>query len=141
MTTFRNNNSTFRNNNRRNTFRRNDRGFQRNDSDQKFNSDFSSSSNFKRGRPSKNNENASKLTEKYNDLAREALSNDDKILAENYYQHADHFVRVLNEKEVNEVNKVSKIQEHNSNEPKKLSEVLKSPKLEDKKTIDINKAD
>ena len=141
MKTFRNNNSTFRNNNRRNTFRRNDRGFQRNDSDQKFNSDFSSSSNFKRGRPSKNNENASKLTEKYNDLAREALSNDDKILAENYYQHADHFVRVLNEKEVNEVNKVSKIQEHNSDEPKKLNEVFKSTKLEDKKTIELSKAD
>ena len=138
MKTFRNNNSTFRNNNRRNTFRRNDRGFQRNDSDQKFNSDFSSSSNFKRGRPSKNNENASKLTEKYNDLAREALSNDDKISAENYFQHADHFVRVLNEREVN---KVSKIQEHNSDEPKKLSEVFKNPKLEDKKTIEITKAD
>jgi hypothetical protein len=138
MTTFRNNNSTFRNNNRRNTFRRNDRGFQRKDSDQKFSSDFSSSSNFKRGRPSRNNENASKLTEKYNDLAREALSNDDKILAENYFQHADHFIRVLNEKEVN---KVSKIQEHNSDEPKKLSEVLKSGKIEDKKTIELTKAD
>ena len=138
MKTFRNNNSTFRNNNRRNTFRRNDRGFQRKDSDQKFSSDFSSSSNFKRGRPSRNNENASKLTEKYNDLAREALSNDDKILAENYFQHADHFIRVLNEKEVN---KVSKIQEHNSDEPKKLSEVLKSGKIEDKKTIELTKAD
>jgi len=138
MTTFRNNNSTFRNNNRRNTFRRNDRGFQRKDSDQKFSSDFSSSSNFKRGRPSRNNENASKLTEKYNDLAREALSNDDKILAENYFQHADHFIRVLNEKEVN---KVSKIQEHNLDEPKKLSEVLKSGKIEDKKTIELTKAD
>ena len=138
MKTFRNNNSTFRNNNRRNTFRRNDRGFQRKDSDQKFSSDFSSSSNFKRGRPSRNNENASKLNEKYNDLAREALSNDDKILAENYFQHADHFIRVLNEKEVN---KVSKIQEHNSDEPKKLSEVLKSGKIEDKKTIELTKAD
>ena len=135
MTTFRNNNSTFRNNNnnRRNTFRRNDRGFQRKDSDQKFNSNFSSSSNFKRGRPSRNNENASKLNEKYNDLAREALSNDDKISAENYFQHADHFVRVLNEREVN---KVSKIQEHNSDEPKKLSEVLKSTKTEDKTTTE-----
>ena len=130
--TFRNNNSTFRNNNRRHTPRRNDGGFQRNDSDQKFSSDFSSSSNFKRGRPSRNNENASKLTEKYNDLAREALSNDDKILAENYFQHADHFIRVLNEKEAN---KIPKIQEHNSDEPKKLNEVFKSSKLEDKKTI------
>ena len=130
---------TFRNNNyRKNTFRRNDRGFQRNDSDQKFKSNFSSSSNFKRGRPNRNNENASKLNEKYNDLAREALSNDDKILAENYFQHADHFVRVLNEKEVN---KVTKIQEHNSDEPKKLNEVLKSAKLEDKKTIELTETD
>ena len=139
MKTFRNNNSTFRNNNnRRHTFRRNDRGFQRNDSEQKFSSDFSSSSNFKRGRPSRNNENASKLNEKYNDLAREALSQDDKILAENYFQHADHFVRVLNEKEVN---RVSKIQEHNLDEPKKLNEVLKSTKLEDKKTVESTKVD
>ena len=139
MKTFRNNNSTFRNNNnRRHTFRRNDRGFQRNDSEQKCSSDFSSSSNFKRGRPSRNNENASKLNEKYNDLAREALSQDDKILAENYFQHADHFVRVLNEKEVN---RVSKIQEHNLDEPKKLNEVLKSTKLEDKKTVESTKVD
>ena len=139
MKTFRNNNSSFRNNNnRRHSFRRNDRGFQRNDSDKKFNSDFSPSSNFKRGRPSRNNENALKLSEKYNDLAREALSHDDKILAENYFQHADHFVRILNEKEVN---RVTKIQEHNSVEPKKLSEVLKSNKSEDKSTVEITKVD
>ena len=100
MKTFRSNNSSFRNNNnRRHSFRRNDRGFQRNDSDQKFGSDFSSSSNFQRRNPGRNNQNASKLNEKYNDLAREALSNDDKILAENYFQHADHFVRVLSEQE------------------------------------------
>ena len=139
MKTFRNNNSTFRNNNnRRHNFRRNDRGFQMNDSEQKFNPDFPSNPNFKRGRPSRNNENASKLTEKYNDLAREALSHDDKILAENYFQHADHFVRVLNEKEIN---RASKIQERNLDEPKKLNEVLKSTKLEDKKDNEHTKAD
>ena len=139
MKTFRSNNNTFRsNNNRRHTFRRNDRGFQTNDSDQKFTSNFSSSENFKRGKPNRNNENASKLKEKYNDLAREALSHDDRVLAENYFQHADHFVRVLSEKEVN---RIPKIQENNSNETKKLSEVLKSTKLEDKKTIELTKAD
>ena len=37
-----------------------------------------------------------KLIEKYNDLAREASSNGDKILSENYLQHADHFTRILN---------------------------------------------
>ena len=45
------------------------------------------------------NGNASKLFEKYNKLASEALASGDKILAENYFQHADHFTRVLNEQE------------------------------------------
>ena len=57
------------------------------------------SSNFQRNLPSRNNHNAPKLIEKYNDLAREASSNGDKILSENYLQHADHFTRILNEQE------------------------------------------
>jgi len=65
----------------------------------KFSSNFSSNDNFKRKAPGRNNHNAPKLIEKYNDLAREALSNGDKILSENYLQHADHFTRILNEKE------------------------------------------
>ena len=36
-----------------------------------------------------------KLLEKYNNLAKEALSNGDRILSESYYQHADHFLRVI----------------------------------------------
>ena len=55
--------------------------------------------NFQRKVPSRNNHNAPKLIEKYNDLAREALANEDKILSENYFQHADHFTRVQNEQE------------------------------------------
>ena len=47
----------------------------------------------------RNNHNAPKLIEKYNDLAREASSNGDKILSENYLQHADHSTRILNEQE------------------------------------------
>ena len=54
---------------------------------------------FKRKAPGRNNHNAPKLIEKYNDLAREAASNGDKILSENYLQHADHFTRVINERE------------------------------------------
>jgi len=95
MVTFRNNN----NNNRRNSFRRNDRVFKANGERQKFSSNFSSNENFKRKAPGRNNHNAPKLIEKYNDLAREALSNGDKILSENYLQHADHFTRILNERE------------------------------------------
>ena len=95
MVTFRNNS----NNNRRNNFRRNDRNFKTNGDRQKFSSNFSNGDNFKRKSPGRNNHNAPKLIEKYNDLAREALSNGDKILSENYLQHADHFMRILNERE------------------------------------------
>ena len=96
MVTFRNNSN---NNNRRNNFRRNDRNFKSNSDRQKFGSNFSNGENFKRKSPGRNNHNAPKLIEKYNDLAREALSNGDKILSENYLQHADHFKRILNERE------------------------------------------
>tara|TARA_B100000524_G_scaffold328448_1_gene213118 strand:- start:68 stop:472 length:405 start_codon:yes stop_codon:yes gene_type:complete len=97
MVTFRNNNNT--SNNRRNNFRRNDRNYKSNGDRPKFGSTFSNNENFKRKAPGRNNHNAPKLIEKYNDLAREALSNGDKILSENYLQHADHFQRILNEKE------------------------------------------
>ena len=88
--------NNFKNNNRRTRFKQNgDRGFRRNGNGHKSNSDFSNGSSFKRRHPGKNNQNAAKLVEKYNDLAREALSNGDKILSENYLQHSDHFSRIL----------------------------------------------
>ena len=95
MVTFRNNN----NNIRRNNFRRNDRNFKTNGDRPKFGSNYSNNENFKRKVPGRNNHNASKLIEKYSDLAREASSSGDKILSENYLQHADHFTRVMNEQE------------------------------------------
>ena len=91
---------TFRNNNRRNNFRRNDRNFKSNGERNKFTSNFTNNENFQRKIPGRNNHNASKLIEKYNNLAREALSTGDKILSENYFQHADHFTRILNEQEI-----------------------------------------
>ena len=94
MVTFRNNNNV-----RRNNFRRNDRNFKSNVDRPKFGSNFSNNDNFKRKAPGRNNHNAPKLIDKYNDLAREASSNGDKILSENYLQHADHFTRILNERE------------------------------------------
>ena len=94
MVTFRNNN-----NNRRSGFRRNTRNFKSNADNSKFASNFSNNDNFKRKVPGRNNHNAPKLIEKYNDLAREASSNGDKILSENYLQHADHFTRILKEQE------------------------------------------
>ena len=94
MVTSRNNN-----NNRRNNFRRNDRNFKTNGDRPKYGTNFSNNENFQRKIPGRNNHNASKLIEKYSNLAREALSNGDKILSENYSQHADHFTRVMNEQE------------------------------------------
>jgi hypothetical protein len=94
MVTFRNNN-----NNRRNNFRRNDRNFKSNGDRPKYGSNFSNNENFQRKAPGRNNHNAPKLIEKYENLATEALSSGDKILSENYFQHADHFTRILNEQE------------------------------------------
>ncbi|MDC1155560.1 DUF4167 domain-containing protein [Candidatus Pelagibacter sp.] len=100
MVTFRNNN-----NGRRNNFRRSDRNFKSNNDRSKFSSNFSNNDTFQRKAPGRNNHNAPKLIEKYNNLAREALSSGDKILSENYFQHADHFTRVLSEQEINRKNR------------------------------------
>ena len=111
-------------NNRRSRFKPNgDRGFRRNGNGHKNNGDFSNSPSFKRRHPGKNNQNASKLVEKYNDLAREALSNGDKILSENYLQHSEHFSRVLisqessrnNIEKLSETNESSQINVENDN--------------------------
>ena len=107
MVTFRNNNNV-----RRNNFRRNDRNFKSNVDRSKFASNYSNNENFKRKGPGRNNHNASKLIEKYNDLAREASSHGDKILSENYLQHADHFTRVQNERENFRKEKYSENQEN-----------------------------
>tara|TARA_B100001121_G_C18182977_1_gene386539 strand:- start:88 stop:471 length:384 start_codon:yes stop_codon:yes gene_type:complete len=101
MVTFRNNN------NRRNSFRRNERNFKSNGDRSKFINNFSKNENFQRKLPGRNNHNASKLIEKYNNLAREALSSGDKILSENYFQHADHFTRISNEQDIQKKNNLS----------------------------------
>ena len=45
---------------------------------------------------------AEKLFEKYNTLAKEALTSGDKTLSENYFQHADHFMRIIENKNINQ---------------------------------------
>ena len=130
MVTFRNNN----NNNRRNNFRRNDRSFKSNGDRPKFGSNFSNNENFKRKVPGRNNHNAPKLIEKYNDLAREASSNGDKILSENYLQHADHFTRVLNERESI---KRERFSENKSEDQTNLSE---ETKIQNEETLKSNLA-
>ena len=94
--------NNFKNNYRRNRFKFNgDRNYRkRNGNGHKINGEFNNNLDFKRKNPGRNNQYASKLIDKYNDLAREALSNGDKILSENYLQHADHFARILQSREL-----------------------------------------
>ncbi len=127
MVTFRNNN------NRRGNFRRNTRNFKSNGDNSKYGSNFSNNDNFKRKVPGRNNHNAPKLIEKYNDLAREALSNGDKILSENYLQHADHFKRILNEREDFRREKFSEIKTDNNSDV--IHENNENPELDSDKDL------
>ena len=127
MVTFRNNN------NRRNNFRRNERGFKSNGERNKFSANFSSNDNFQRKMPGRNNHNASKLIEKYSNLAREALSTGDKILSENYFQHADHFMRILNEREFQKKNNSMSVNPSDNQE--NITDINKD-KIENKNNLD-----
>ena len=120
MVTFRNNNS------RRNNFRRNERNFKSNGDRSKFVNNFTKNDNFQRKLPGRNNHNASKLIEKYNNLAREALSNGDKILSENYFQHADHFTRISNEQDIQKKNNLI-----NNNEERSFKDVINTNEAND----------
>jgi len=98
----------FKSNFRRNRFRSNgDRNYHKNDNLQKNHQELSNGLTFKRkNHNNRNNINAPKLVEKYKNLAREALSIGDKILSENYLQHADHFIRLSLEKEISRNNNI-----------------------------------
>ena len=131
MVTFRNNNNV-----RRNNFRRNDRNFKSNGDRPKFGSNYSNNDNFKRKAPGRNNHNAPKLIEKYNDLAREASSDGDKILSENYLQHADHFTRILNEQENYKKMKFDENKStENASETQELSDKLVEINTDEKKIV------
>ncbi len=104
-------------NNRKNRFKSNgDRNFRRRSlNGHKNQNDFNGNSEFRHRNPGRNNQNAAKLIDKYNNLAREALSTGDKILSENYLQHADHFSRILNVQEINKSQNDNNIIEQNFN--------------------------
>jgi hypothetical protein len=126
MVTFRSNNSNnnrrppFRsNNNRRPPFRSNNEG-----------SRFSNNDSFQRKVPGRNNHNASKLIEKYTEMAREALAQEDKILSENYFQHADHFTRVQNEQESNRMARIGSSTVESTKPIITEAEKIKSTKIE-----------
>ena len=134
MVTFRNNSS------RRNNFRRNERSFKVNGDRNKYTNTFTSNDNFHRKMSGRNNQNAPKLIEKYNNLAREALSTGDKILSENYFQHADHFTRLMSEREIQRKsldNKYSKEDEKNFSK-KNNTQTDNSVKNIEPKTIEVD---
>ena len=88
----------YRNNHKRRFRSNNDRNFTRNLDSQSL----VSNTNFQRKPHRINNQSASRLVEKYTNLAREALTTGDKILSESYYQFSDHYLRVLKEREKNQ---------------------------------------
>ena len=129
--------NNFRNNNRRVRFKSGtDRNFRkRNGNGHKNNGDFSSNHEFRRKNPGKNNQNASKLVLKYQDLAREALSNGDKILSENYLQHADHFSRIIAAQETAKNNYNQEKNLHQKNVEDKKSSTDSENKDNESRTI------
>ena len=125
-------------NNRKNRFKSNsDRNFRkRSINGIKNQNDFNSNSDFKHRNPGRNNQNAAKLIDKYNNLAREALSSGDKVLSENYLQHADHFSRVLSMQILN------KSQNENNNViEQNFKKDIEDLNTESKKDITINPLD
>ena len=133
--------NSYRNNHRKNRFKSNsDRGFRkRSPNGLKGQNDFSSNLEFRHRNQTRNSQNAAKLVDKYNNLAREALSSGDKILSENYLQHADHFSRILSTQEIN------KSSGENSNvieqSFKKNIEEFKTDEKKEKSQSEISKID
>ena len=134
--------NNYRSNNRKHRFRsNNDRNFRKRPiNPHKNQNDFNSNIDFRHRNPGRNNQNAAKLIDKYNNLAREALSSGDKILSESYLQHADHFSRVLNIQEINKnSNETNNVIEQDFN---KTSDDLIQNKQDNEKSLnEINKQD
>ena len=107
--------NNYRNSNRKGRFKSNgDRNYRKRSSNgHKSHGDLNSTSEFRYRNAGRNNQNAAKLVDKYNNLAREALSSGDKILSENYLQHADHFSRILSMQEINKVSNENNVIKQN----------------------------
>ena len=103
----------FKNNQKRRNRGAHDRSFKRSNDVNRLNTDFGNRENGFRRKNNRNNGNVDKLISKYNELAREALSNGDKILSENYYQYADHFLRISVEQKEKNRNKLQSSTETN----------------------------
>ena len=89
----------FKNNFRRSRYKNHSDRNNHSNENGKIINDLQNGSNFIRRNVGRNNHNASRLIEKYSDLAKEALTSGDKILSENYFQHAEHFIRIREERD------------------------------------------
>lgn len=86
---------------------------------------FHSQTNQSKNNFNKNNHNPGRLIEKYNNLAKEALSMGDKVLSENYFQHADHYSRILSNNQIlhkEQSEQKKNIKPENNNEEIKVEE-------------------
>ena len=63
--------------------------------------------------------NPEKMLEKFSTLAKEALSAGDKTLSENYLQHADHYIRIIGDRNKN--HQINKDQNKNNTAPTEKS--------------------
>ena len=122
---------------RRFRYQSNDRGYKSRD---KIGEQIGQRSNsFRNGRGRNNikiHQSAEQLAEKYNALAKEALSSGDNISSENYFQHADHFMRIIDSKNSNQnqnkiqVNEGAKLNEGSAS---KSSETIQNQSTEENK--------
>ena len=82
--------------------------------------------NFNRNGSMNNIHNVEKTMQKYQQLAKDAQSNGDPVLSQNYLQHADHFLRrynELNEKRENSIEKSIPEEKTLSKEENQKSEI------------------
>ena len=88
------------NNNRRKNFRSRQQktNFLRRRNGSSSTSSFNNGNiNFSRNGSMNNSHNVEKTMQKFQQLAKDAQSNGDPVLAQNYLQHADHYLRRYNE--------------------------------------------
>nr|ADI18795.1 hypothetical protein [uncultured SAR11 cluster bacterium HF4000_37C10] len=78
-------------------------------------------------------QSAEKLFEKYNTLAKEALTSGDKTLSENYFQHADHFVRIIENKNINQKQNRAQVDDKHSTENSGVNQDKTIEEKEEKK--------
>ena len=77
--------------------------------------------NFNRNGSMNNIHNVEKTMQKYQQLAKDAQSNGDPVLAQNYLQHADHYLRRYNELNERRENLVEKTNPEEKSIPKEDS--------------------